>query len=1100
MWRPWAKGTFTLNWVVFPRDALTSTLRVFTMNTLWTLLVVTGSLSPAALAFSRPRRQRVTDGSPVTLNSSFRYSDTRGGRRHAEGRERSGAHVPPVEHPLSNEGDAYGPATGHRRLEGSAAADKERPSSAFEGILSAPTGANAHGGQLPPGVGRPQPKHASNHGTQTTLTRSSLKSSSMSPSSGLSGRSSSRERNWCAYVRTRLAPKVVSTGSESFAAEFIEPCPRGFTECNTNTVLKQTIVTSLEWKCCPGYIGADCKLKRQKSNSKLQASERPAGQQGDNKLGLLPQQEINTRLDNHDRWLRELQKDMNNVSAATQDVKGKFDDLEERMSPHEGIPREPPEEMINKLVQKALSAHLGTLWSMMEDQVHQLSARITSLSRDVASTRRTIRTMDERVTVMALEKARCCERVYTQVESNAASISSLGVQVSQLRDLNSTLLNVKHRLDTSLAKLALKPTPEHLGNETSDHYGTFQPGLVHITVSRKEFEGVNKLLDNHTAQLMGLSQQFDSFAMDAESTKNLLFEQTSLLNLTEDLLTSSIDRVEEKFEKQMNETQREVSDMNRSIRENLFECREKFQHVMDIVHNISEDELKQNDMRGRKYLTTESIYVEPDGRGDTEESSTDLDCAQLQLEIDDLRELHANKLNHLESQIAKEKQLFTENKVEVEENFTRIFNVMIRVIEKQKENMNDHAIIQDNFQQLYRTVEQIVAEQSKSNLQIGILNDSFSALLEDAVRHSIALENLGISLDIDDDDELPETNVNLINLQEKVDGVMKVLLDHTMHFKDFQSVLNELQQDISNLDIHNAAQRLSDLENAVGLLDPSQISQTHSFSQEVDGNDTTDARLSRLKGLRGNLDMLRRSVTESLERLHSCCLSDGINLAELRQEMARNVSELKRTMGELVVAQRATPHNIQALVKKTFQKWRRKKTQKKQRSTKSSQQKQARKPSHRTIRDVSTLNKCHRLQDQVAFFWGLSHVTNSSNMVPFDLLFTNHGFKKPPRVGVFSAPCHGVYAFHFTLTVQGGFSTWRELRAALVVNGHDRVVSKPGIGTAHAWTPRTTQHLSAFALLELKAGQQVWVCLHAGKLCTGHPSLSTFAGFLLVGR
>uniref|UniRef100_A0A8C4QEG9 EMI domain-containing protein n=1 Tax=Eptatretus burgeri TaxID=7764 RepID=A0A8C4QEG9_EPTBU len=948
------------------------------MNTLWTLLVVTGSLSSAALAFSRPRRQRVMDGSPVTLNSGLRFLSTRDGQHHVEGWKPSRLHVPQVEHPVSREGSNYGSAGAHRRLEGSAAANKERQSSTFERILSPLTGVNAHRdlvgitpGQSPPDVGGPQRKHASNHGMQTGFMRSFSKSSSMSPSSDLSARSSSRERNWCAYVRTRLAPKVVSTGSESFVAEFIEPCPRGFTECNTNTVyriiyrpsyrLKQMIVTSLEWKCCPGYIGAECKLKRQKPNLNHHASERPAEQQGDNKLGLLRQREINTKLDNHERWLRELHKDMNNISAVTQDMKGKFDVLEERMGQHEGTLQETPEEMINNLVQKALSAHLGNLWSTMDDQVQRLSAKITSLSRDVASTRRTIRTMDERVTVMALEKARCCERVSRQVESNAASISSFGIQISQLSDLNSTLLNVKDRLDTSLAKLAFKPTPEHLGNETSNHYDTHQPGRTHITVSRKEFDGVTKLLDNHTAQLMGLSQQFDSFAMDAESTKNLLLEQRSLLNLTEDLLSSSIDRVEENFEKQMNETQREVSDMNKSIRENLFECREKFQHIMDIVNNISQRvALTQNDMRSRKYLPTESIYVDPDGIGDNEESSTDLQCAQLQLEIDDLRELHSNKLNHLESEIAKGKQLFTENKEKVEGNFTRIFNVILRVIETQKENINDHTIIHENFQQLHRTIEQMIAEQSQSNLQIGILNDSFSSLLEDAVRHSIALENLGISLDIDDDDdddEQPKTNINLINLQGKVDGVMKLLLDHTMHLKDFQSMLNDLQQDINNLDIHNAVRRLSDLENAVNLLDPSQISHTQSFPHEVDVNDTTDARLSRLEGLQGNLDMLRRSINESLERLQSCCLPDGISLEELRQEMTRNVRELKRTMAELVAAQGATTTNIQALVKKTFQKWRRKKRkQVKQRSTKSSQQKQAGKPGHRTTRDVSTLN------------------------------------------------------------------------------------------------------------------------------------------------
>uniref|UniRef100_A0A3B5LX55 Elastin microfibril interfacer 2b n=1 Tax=Xiphophorus couchianus TaxID=32473 RepID=A0A3B5LX55_9TELE len=76
-------------------------------------------------------------------------------------------------------------------------------------------------------------------------------------------------RNWCAYVVHKNVSCAVVGGTESFAQPEFLPCPPEQPNC-VQQVIYQThfrptykigykIVTELQWKCCPGYQGYDCK-------------------------------------------------------------------------------------------------------------------------------------------------------------------------------------------------------------------------------------------------------------------------------------------------------------------------------------------------------------------------------------------------------------------------------------------------------------------------------------------------------------------------------------------------------------------------------------------------------------------------------------------------------------------------------------------------------------------------------------------------------------------------------------------------------------------------------------------------------------------------
>ncbi|XP_071341032.1 EMILIN-2 [Trachinotus anak] len=78
-----------------------------------------------------------------------------------------------------------------------------------------------------------------------------------------------RNKNWCAYVVHKNVSCAVVGGTESFVQPELLPCPPELPNC-AQQVIYQThfrpmykiaykTVTELEWRCCPGYQGHDCR-------------------------------------------------------------------------------------------------------------------------------------------------------------------------------------------------------------------------------------------------------------------------------------------------------------------------------------------------------------------------------------------------------------------------------------------------------------------------------------------------------------------------------------------------------------------------------------------------------------------------------------------------------------------------------------------------------------------------------------------------------------------------------------------------------------------------------------------------------------------------
>lgn len=78
-----------------------------------------------------------------------------------------------------------------------------------------------------------------------------------------------RNRNWCAYVVRKNVSCAVQGSVESFQEPVVAPCPAYQLDCQQQVTYQNRFrptykiafktVTELEWRCCPGYQGLDCK-------------------------------------------------------------------------------------------------------------------------------------------------------------------------------------------------------------------------------------------------------------------------------------------------------------------------------------------------------------------------------------------------------------------------------------------------------------------------------------------------------------------------------------------------------------------------------------------------------------------------------------------------------------------------------------------------------------------------------------------------------------------------------------------------------------------------------------------------------------------------
>ncbi|NXG94265.1 MMRN1 protein, partial [Stercorarius parasiticus] len=240
-----------------------------------------------------------------------------------------------------------------------------------------------------------------------------------------SGFETTRGKNWCAYVHTRLLPTVVVDNLETFSSGRAKPCTWHIGSCaqRSQTTTHQTyrtkhkIVTSLEWKCCPGYSGQNCQPKAQEQQSLIHSnqaessrtvSERTPGAPQD-RSGPALTQKMNEKISSQEMKLTFLQKKVDSIAAAMNDASKMLSSLEGKINENKGRDFQSflkglKSRNIHELVKDIVREQFKVVQGEIQESMAQIFKTVSSLSDDLENTKELVKHLNETQQKFAQEK------------------------------------------------------------------------------------------------------------------------------------------------------------------------------------------------------------------------------------------------------------------------------------------------------------------------------------------------------------------------------------------------------------------------------------------------------------------------------------------------------------------------------------------------------------------------------------------------------------------------------------------------------------------------------------------------------------------------
>nr|XP_030127582.3 multimerin-1 [Taeniopygia guttata] len=240
-----------------------------------------------------------------------------------------------------------------------------------------------------------------------------------------SGFETTRGKNWCAYVHTRLIPTVVVDNLETFSSGRAKPCTWQIGSCaqrsQTTTHqayrIKHKIVTSLEWKCCPGYSGQNCQPKAQEQQSVIHSNQAESSRTvGERTPGALQDpsgpalfQKMNEKISSQEMKLTFLQKKVDSIAAAMNDVSKMLSSLEGKINEDKGRDFQSflkglKSRSINDLIKDVVGEHFQVFQGEMQESMAQIFKTMSSMSGDLENTKELVKHLNETQNKFAQEK------------------------------------------------------------------------------------------------------------------------------------------------------------------------------------------------------------------------------------------------------------------------------------------------------------------------------------------------------------------------------------------------------------------------------------------------------------------------------------------------------------------------------------------------------------------------------------------------------------------------------------------------------------------------------------------------------------------------
>ncbi|NWX03976.1 MMRN1 protein, partial [Caloenas nicobarica] len=507
-----------------------------------------------------------------------------------------------------------------RRSSGDSDKDKVGSSSSSKGTSLQ---SDARQVLLQQGVTTRQDPAAGNRSRKESSLSTGTTSTQQDANSKPSGFETTRGKNWCAYVHTRLLPTAVGDSLETFSSGRAKPCAWQLGSCaqrsRTSTQqayrIKHNIVTRLEWKCCPGYSGQSCQPRAQEQGSLIHSNQAESSRTGGGRTpgaaqdpsGPALTQKLNEKISSQEMKLTFLQKKVDNIVAAMNDVSKMLSALEGKINEDKGRDFQSflkglKSRSINELAKGIVREHFKVFQDEMQENMAQIFKTMSSLSEDLENTKESVKHLNEtqqkfaqeigsgptkldilelksHMVQMKEEMTLTCDKPLKALQEKQRSLED------NLQHQQSRSVNYYESLNRTLAEM--KDAHEQLLSAEQSSSQNI-PSADKVTESNVT-EYVFTLHETVKKHSMMVLQIYDDLRVQDSKISNLSvaleIQRASVLGVCDDMLSES----RRDFQTQLAATQENILVLNKSFSDLLLPLENKVDKMNEQINDLCYD-------------------------------------------------------------------------------------------------------------------------------------------------------------------------------------------------------------------------------------------------------------------------------------------------------------------------------------------------------------------------------------------------------------------------------------------------------------------------------------------------------------------------------
>uniref|UniRef100_F7D9Y9 Multimerin 1 n=1 Tax=Xenopus tropicalis TaxID=8364 RepID=F7D9Y9_XENTR len=957
------------------------------------------------------------------------------------------------------------------------------------------------------------------------------------------GFQTARGKNWCAYVHTRLLPTAVIDTMETYVASDTGPCSWNTGSCSgRNRLISQPIyrmshkiVTSLEWKCCPGYRGEQCQLTAQQVRTQIhrsQAESSLAGNSIDIQDKGLPtddiavHQKLSDQIYSQEKKLNVLKIQVENISTNMSNVHSALYSLEEKINEDykgKGIQsflKELNSKTITELITEIVKDQLAEFQRDTQESIAQLYKSMSGISIELEKTKETVKVLNSTV----IASSHNC----TLEQENKATMDD----ILELKNHMEHLKNIAAACNTSFKDMeerynALETELEHERSRSSIYFESLNSTLskmkeIHGQLLSDNYPGeqldsaVNASVDNNITEYLlsvqGRVKMQNIMMLQMYNDINAQDSKINNLSITVELHRLSIERActdrfkscKEDFQKQMKDTENNVLVLNKTVSDVVLLLDDKIDNMKEQISDLCYDmEILQPLIeKGVPFLTP----IERERQSDVEnikrefeDLTTDLENMSIKVEelIKGQEKLEADAKSREHSF---DKRI-NECLLEAEDGFNKTMDIINNAIDSIQDNymLKSERLCEENESQLNNDTNEKLEKLFVVIPMVMQINETLKSLIN---RKS---NKPGFELDENPTNDLDNgLSSSFFNLSQKVNQIMSTLDSNQL---TLTKVEEELQR--SDSDFKTCQSRLMSVESQVLLILANPTTKPKSRKEDIPVKDKGQQELSsRIKALEFKTIRLSASfppLNKTVYEAQNLCQIAFINIKKVNESILQliktaqpNITNLQRGFEELIkslidVRAENIFTNVTSYVDKTLKQMKvvpgKKTVPPKKPTANSTSSTMGRSQRNSDINDKDFSKGSYRFAPIVAFFVAHTYGMTTPGPIRFNNLLVNYGSSYAPSTGKFHVPYLGVYIFKYTVE---SFSP--RVSGYLVVDGIDKIAFQSENINNSMYSDRM---ITGDALLELNYGQEVWLRLTTGSIPAQYPPVTTFSGYLL---